>query len=253
MEDSEFSNFITSFGATKLLLERAKQKDFLIEALVLYASLVDGLCRIGLVLKEQIINNNSEIDQDYIHQVDGVHGIVEREIYNKSLDEKVISQDIFDDLNRLYDFRNKLIHRFFLSEIDYSKTKTSLLDYEKVYEVLYKIIFDLETQQIKSGIGMSRSGHIPKDVTENSRHGIIKKIGLFNREIVHTLGYTTIEEVGEFSRKNGLMDKCKNCDHYKMNHINTHELKGKKPQKTNIDDLLSKCFAKKCNCKKYSK
>lgn len=253
MKNPKFSNFINSFGATKLLLDRAKQNDFLIEALVLYASLVDGLCRIGLILKEQIDNNNSLINQSYIYQSDEVRGITEREIYKLSLNKHVISEDIFNKLSQLYDFRNKLIHRFFLSEIDYSKTKTYLSEYEEVYQVLYKTIFALETQQIMSGIGMTKGGHISKNTAEESRHKIIEKIGLFSRDITHNLGYTTVEELMEFSRKNRLMDKCTKCGHHKVQHIDTSKLKNKNSKTTNIKNLPSKCLNKKCDCEQFSK
>jgi hypothetical protein len=59
----KFQNFLRTFGATRLLLQRAHENGFLIEGLVLYASLVDAFCRICLILKEQIKKNTDEINE----------------------------------------------------------------------------------------------------------------------------------------------------------------------------------------------
>jgi hypothetical protein len=48
-----FANFLYSFGAVRKLLERAHGPGFLIEAIVLYVSLIDGLLRIALVLDKR--------------------------------------------------------------------------------------------------------------------------------------------------------------------------------------------------------
>jgi len=57
-----FENFISAFGATRLLLQRSYKQGFLIETLVLYAAIVDGFCRIALILKQQIENKNADFD-----------------------------------------------------------------------------------------------------------------------------------------------------------------------------------------------
>lgn len=156
-------------------------------------------------------------------------------------------------MNYLYDYRNKIIHRFFLSEVDYSKTKNFLKEYKKIYKTLYERVYELESEQIKSGVGMTNQGRIPKTVTEKSRHGVIKKIGLVDRKIAHSLGYTTVEEVTEFSIKNKLMSMCKKCGHYKMYHMDINNSKKSSVDKKDVNDLLGKCINKGCNCKKFSK
>ncbi len=249
--DKPFANFLSAFGATKILLERAKQNEFFIEALILYSALVDGLCRIALILKEQLDNDNSEINLEYIQQIDGTYGMSERSIYKQSHDKKILNNILFKEINGLYDFRNKLIHRFFLSKIDYSKTKSYLNDYKKVYNSLRKVVSDLETEQIKLNVGMTRSGRHMPNVDKKYKTNVLRKIGLFNNDIVHSLGFSTVEEVMEFSRNQRLMDKCKKCNHYKMIHINTEDLKTKRSDVKGIEKLLNKCTEKGCLCKKF--
>jgi hypothetical protein len=66
-----FSNFIYAFGADRKLLKRAHDSGSLIEGMALYASLVDGFLRIGLVLKRQLKGRNDSIDDTLISQAKG--------------------------------------------------------------------------------------------------------------------------------------------------------------------------------------
>ena len=49
-----FANFLYAFGAARKLLERAQERGSLIEGIVLYVSMIDGLLRIAMVLDKQV-------------------------------------------------------------------------------------------------------------------------------------------------------------------------------------------------------
>ena len=112
-----FLNFIYSFGAARALLRRAHDNGSLIEGMALYASLIDGFLRIGLVLTRQIKKSTSDIDEALIKQSKGGQYFTERQIYRMAHQEGVIGEQLYSELGRLYDRRNDIIHKFFLTEI----------------------------------------------------------------------------------------------------------------------------------------
>jgi hypothetical protein len=58
-------------------------------------------------------------------------------------------------LFKLYDDRNRVIHRFIISEITLAEVEEIAYQYYKQQEAINKIIFDLEAEQITLGIGMT--------------------------------------------------------------------------------------------------
>ena len=158
MSLSNFESFLYAFGATRLLLQRAHEHGFLIEGLMLYALIVGGFCRICMVLKEQIDKESEKINEKYIYQGSGKSAISEREIYRLTLNNGVISKKLFNELNDLYNIRNKLVHRFFISKIEYSNLESVCARYEHVYNQFREITYDLEEDQIRKNVGMTRKG-----------------------------------------------------------------------------------------------
>ncbi len=150
----KFENFLNAFGAARLLLQKAHENGSLLEGLVLYASIVDGFCRIALVLKEQLENKTSSINESYIYQDSDGHFYSERAIFNLAKRKGILSDELYKEISWLYDVRNKAIHRFFTSEIEYTHLEMILSRYEVVYKNLYDLVYQLEAEQIKNKIGI---------------------------------------------------------------------------------------------------
>lgn len=161
----KFQNFLYSFGANKVLIAKAAEDGCFIEIIILQASAVDAFLRIGLVLKRQIDNDHVEIDDELIAQESSGSFYSERQIYQMSLDEGVIDQETFDELGELYDARNQILHRFFISSIQYNDLVPFFLRYKEMYEKLHDRVYALETEQIESGRGMT-SGERPSNADE---------------------------------------------------------------------------------------
>ncbi len=177
-----FVNFLRAFGACRLLLQKAHDKGSLIEGVVLYAALLDGLLRISIILKEQINRKTEEIDETLITQKDKGGFFSERVIYKIALGKEIIDQDIFDELNDLYDKRNTIVHRFFLSSIQYADLLPVLLRFEALYQKLYEKLYALENKQIELGVGMTRGG-VKSDSDDKTRikRDVLKKIDASRR------------------------------------------------------------------------
>ena len=79
-----FANFLYAFGAARKLLERAQERGSLIEGIVLYVSMIDGLLRISIVLDKQLAGDPMGDIDDYIQQVTGGPKFTEKMIYTEA-------------------------------------------------------------------------------------------------------------------------------------------------------------------------
>ena len=159
-----FSMFIDGVGATAAILNNAIQNRAFIEATCILANQIDALLRIGIVLKKQIINNNSEIEQEWIYQGSTDRRKSEKEIYKNAKELEIINEDIFDRLYELYEDRNRVVHRFIISEITLAEIEVIAYYYYKVREQINQIIYELESEQINLNVGMTRIGPEIKNV-----------------------------------------------------------------------------------------
>jgi hypothetical protein len=183
-EDSEatlnsyrFEMFLKGVGATSYMLNKAVGNQAFIEATCLLASQIDGLLRTGIVLQNQINNNNSEIEKEWIYQGLTDRKKSEKDVYKKAKELGIINKDIFDELYKLYDDRNRVIHRFVISEITLAEVENISYTYYQMQQKINAIVYKIESKQIELGVGMTRSG--TADDTEHIEY-IKGKIGKQN-------------------------------------------------------------------------
>jgi hypothetical protein len=173
-QTTKLMNFVHAFGAARALIQKANREGALLEGLALYASVCDGFLRIGLVLKRQLVRSNDDIDDLLISQEPNGQYYTERKIQRLALNEGIITQEMFSELSALYDKRNDAIHKFFLTGLQYSHLASVLERYEIVYKKLNEVVYALEAEQAKKGVGMSRvENNSPKQNAE-----VLRKIAL---------------------------------------------------------------------------
>lgn len=175
--DDKFSNFIMTFGAARKLLARAHEGGYFIEGLVLYASLMDGLLRIAIILMRQLTRINGKVDKSFISQNEIGPYYDERQIIKIAHNENVINKELKERLDELYSKRNKIIHRFFLTDLKYNDISGVLEKCEVAYQEMYEIVYNLEDKQIEKRVGMTRSSpEIDKDENDKWLKKIQEKI-----------------------------------------------------------------------------
>lgn len=162
-----FDMFLQGVGATALILSKAIENKAFIEATCLLANQIDALLRIGIVLKNQITNSNSVIEVEWIYQGLTDKKKSEKDIYKKALDLGIIDQSTFDELYVLYDDRNRVIHRFIISEITLAEVEEIAYKYYQKQQSINKIIYDLESEQIKLNVGMTK---VDNDKQSEEKH-----------------------------------------------------------------------------------
>jgi len=153
-----FKMFLHGIGATMDMLNNAVEHGAFIEATCIIANQIDALLRTGIILKQQILNRNSEIESEWIYQGIKDKKKSEKDIYRKSKELGIIDDVAHNELQSLYDDRNRVIHRFIISEITLAEVEEIAYSYYKQQEKINQIIYALESEQIKLNIGMTRTG-----------------------------------------------------------------------------------------------
>jgi hypothetical protein len=148
--------FMNGYAAALQLARRAAENGFLIEFIILAAAAIDGALRTGLVLQHQLDTKSSEIPAELYLQRDEDKAISERQIYHRALDKKIISKKLFEDLQDLYTSRNRVVHRYIISDITTEKVFQIGRRLEDVLRKIYDAIWVLEDKQARLGIGMAQ-------------------------------------------------------------------------------------------------
>jgi hypothetical protein len=161
--DNKFHNFMQSFSAAAELDARAAKQGCFIESVVLTAAIIDGVLRMGLILKHQLDHDTSELLPELLYQGDSDAAIIERKVYRRALDEAVIGQGLFDELNRLYDDRNRVIHRYVISSITTAEVLSIAMRYDTAKRNASDAVAFLEEEQIRLGVGMTARGPLPDE------------------------------------------------------------------------------------------
>ena len=110
-------SFLNGAAAAAQLYARAAQNGSFIEAVCLSANLIDAQLRLGLILKRQIQRRDRTVDIDLLLQADGDKPLFEKEIYEMAHVEGVISRDLHDRLKSLYTDRNRVVHRYIITDL----------------------------------------------------------------------------------------------------------------------------------------
>jgi len=172
-----FYNFVKGLLAAKQLLIRAQKNGCFIESVCLSASIIDASLRIGIILKHQLNTKSDHLLNELLLQSDDDNITSEREIYNRSLRENIITKSTFSKLELLYKERNKVIHRYIISKITTEQVLSITIDYELIIHEIREALGLLEKQQIKEKIGMTIHSHsLSKSDLNKHSQSIIKMI-----------------------------------------------------------------------------
>lgn len=169
--------FMASIGATIDLMNKALENEALIEYVALSANRIDALLRLSIILSSQIVNKTDKIDTMYLFQNEKDKPLMERAIYKTALEKEIITQIIFDNLETLYKQRNKVIHRFIITDIRTEDIVQIVMDYSIVGEKVDSIVNELELKQSELKIGIHKNNaHIGKELDKKQFAELVAKI-----------------------------------------------------------------------------
>lgn len=150
----KFEKFNASLAASFDLKNKALECQSFVEFVIIIANQIDAYLRISIVLKNQLQSKNDELDIKYLFQDEEDKPIMEKAIYNKAKELKIIDEKLYQKLYSLYGERNKLVHRYIISDFKTRYISNLAYQYEILCEDIRLILKDIEDTQFNLKIGI---------------------------------------------------------------------------------------------------
>jgi hypothetical protein len=161
---NKYDNFIGSLGASYDLLTKSIESETYIESIVILSNQIDAFLRLNIILETQLLNKTNDIEIKYLYQGESERGMIERKIYVKAFEMKIIDEKLYEQLNNLYNKRNRVIHRYIISEL---RTREILKYFKEYLFLCEEIRLNLEKYEEKQyeqefGLYGEYLGHLEK-------------------------------------------------------------------------------------------
>lgn len=151
-----YESYLNGLEASLQLMQKASDKGSFIEFIVLCASIIDAILRMAIMLKTQTNLENSEIMNELLYQGDDDKTISERKIYSRAKELEIIDDNLFNTLNSLYNDRNKVVHRYIISEITTKDIMRIALAYNDIFmNIRMALIKKVEDEQMQKKLGIT--------------------------------------------------------------------------------------------------
>lgn len=144
---AKFDRFQGALAASYDLLDNAIESDSFIEVVAVSANQIDALLRLSIVIAIQLKKQTDEVPLKYLFQAEDERGLMERKIYDDALKYNVIKDNDHKELNSLYKLRNRVIHRYIISDIKTRDLPGIALRYVEACDKVRLILRDLENKQ----------------------------------------------------------------------------------------------------------
>lgn len=160
-----FEKFNAALGASFDLKNKAIKNRSFIELVIILANQIDAYLRLCIVHKLQIIENSKLFKLDYLYQAETDRPIMEKKIYDKAKEMNILSEEQRIKLYKLYNLRNKVVHRYIITDIKTMELKEICYDYEFICEDIRLILANIETEQFEKKVGYhgTKDQHREKD------------------------------------------------------------------------------------------
>jgi len=174
--ESRFESFMRGLSAAVQLSRRAVDNGSFIESVCLAASIIDAQLRMGLILNYQLQTASSDLLDDLLHQPDKADIVTERSIYKRALKENIISQETYDELNALYYKRNRVVHRYIISDTTTEEVLRIAQRYSDMVHAVNESVRRLEDEQLRRGVGMTIAGDkVPQSIRGKAKEMMEKE------------------------------------------------------------------------------
>lgn len=150
--------FLSGMAAACVKFNEAVEKRSAIERIILGAAIIDGQLRMALILREPLQSNSRSIQEKLLCEADDERGVSERSIFRRCRDAGIVDEPLFQRLGAAYDKRNKIIHRYLLSDANYAFATALVFEYADVIETVKQVVHRIESEQIRLGRGMTVPG-----------------------------------------------------------------------------------------------
>jgi uncharacterized protein YutE (UPF0331/DUF86 family) len=160
---ARFNRFMVSLLASIDLTNKAQENGAAIELVILYANQIDAQLRLALILQKQLQDSTDNIDTTLIFQNEEDQPIFEKDIYKRALDNRVIDESLFKRLKNLYSLRNRVVHRYIISDLKTNDIIKLVVDYMDIHKMFGEKIAVLEQEQFRKNVGIYGGGSNPRN------------------------------------------------------------------------------------------
>ena len=179
---NRYALFLSSIAATIDLRNRAISNGSFIEFITLTANHIDALLRSAIILTNQLEKNNTDIDTSILFQSETDKRIMEKDIYKRTFNTGIIDKKLFDELTILYNERNKVVHRYIITDIRTEDILQIASKYDQLDDKVNDLVNNLEKKQFELKIGLYGHGIEPgkepkDDLIEKLKYKIRDKHG----------------------------------------------------------------------------
>lgn len=193
-----YNLFMASMAATIDLKNKAMKNGSFIELVVLTANRIDGELRLALILDDQLVNKHDDIDVTILYQGEQDKAVMERQIYKMALDKNIIEQDVFDELEVLYKERNRVVHRYIITDIRTQQVLQIAFKYYQLEEKVNRIVNNLEQKQFELQVGIHASSTAPGSMVDDD---FLEKIRFAVRDKHGPVKWEVKDNPGKRNRK----------------------------------------------------
>jgi len=170
LDQYPFDNFMNAFVSLGILLNESLEEFEVnrgyLEALMLLVAMIDTELRYAILLTRINVRKTKKVDPDFrelFQQVDnsyiterGIFKLANREIEFPNYDK----ENFFKRANELYDIRNRAVHRYAITNFQYSESRDAVKKYLDLKDILYEIIVALEKEQVRLGVGFIKENEL---------------------------------------------------------------------------------------------
>ncbi len=162
-----YEKFNASLAASFDLKNKAIENKSFIELIIINANQIDAYLRLCIVFKFQIIEKSMVFRLEYLFQSESDKPLMEKKIYDKALEIEIISDKQHKRLYELYDLRNKVVHRYIITDLKTINVMKFAYEYELLCEEIRKILALIEEEQYILKIGYHAQKHPHRERDKN--------------------------------------------------------------------------------------
>jgi len=159
----KYEKFMASLVASFDLKNEALENKSFIEFSVIVANQIDAYLRLSIVMTDQLKNKSNDLNIRYLYQSPTDKPLMEKKIYSLAKEKEVIDQEVYEELESLYLERNKMIHRYIISEFRTRELIEIAYRYECICEDIRLNTRDIEDLQFDRKIGIYGKGQNPHE------------------------------------------------------------------------------------------
>ena len=154
----KYDRFLGALAASYDLLHSAIESESYLEIVVVTTNQIDAFLRLAIVLAKQLRDKSDQIELKYLFQGEKEKAISERSIFAEAVELGVIDLKTSDRLNELYDFRNRIIHRYIISSLQTRDILPVVGKLLKIHEEVRLVLGALEDSQLGANFGIYGHG-----------------------------------------------------------------------------------------------